>query len=258
MQKWRLQPGKMLLIDMERGRIVDDAEIKRELAAEHPYDAWLKESQIVLEDVDWKTPASRKYEGEDLRDGQQAFGYTQEDLRVLMQPMAMSGQEALGSMGTDTPISVLSAKSKTLYNYFKQNFAQVTNPPIDPIREDSVMSLVSFIGPRTNLFAQRDGTAKTQKRLEVRQPILANADLEKIRAISDIGDNQFHSKTLDITYPVERGAELHADRARPPVPARRDSRERRREHHHPVRPPVLGEACRDPRAARPAPRSTTT
>ena len=207
-QKWRLQPGKMLLIDMEAGRIIEDAEIKAELAAEHPYDRWLAEAQIVLEDVDWKTPASRKYEGDDLRDGQQAFGYTQEDLRVLMQPMAMSGQEAIGSMGTDTPISVLSNRSKLLYNYFKQNFAQVTNPPIDPIREESVMSLVSFIGPRANLFAPRfEEEAQAQKRLEVRQPILTNADLEKIRAISDIGDNQFHSKTLDITYPVERGAE---------------------------------------------------
>ena len=203
-QKWRLQPGKMLLIDMEKGRIVSDAEIKRELAAEHPYDRWLSRSQIVLEEVDWKTPASRRYSGADLLDGQQAFGYSQEDLKVLMRPMAMAGQEALGSMGTDTPISVLSEKSKTLYNYFKQNFAQVTNPPIDPIREESVMSLVSFIGPRPNLFELAGGPAT--KRLEVRQPILTNADLEKIRAISDIGDNQFHSKTLDITYPAENGA----------------------------------------------------
>ena len=114
-----------------------------------------------------------------LLDLQQAFGYTQEDLKLLMSPMATTGQEAIGSMGTDTPISVLSAKTKLLYTYFKQNFAQVTNPPIDPIREESVMSLVSLIGPRPNLF-DLEGLA-TQKRLEVRQPILTNDGLLRLR-----------------------------------------------------------------------------
>ncbi len=123
--------------------------------------------------------------------------------------MAITGQEALGSMGTDTPLSVLSDRSKLLYTYFKQNFAQVTNPPIDPIREELVMSLVSFIGPRPNLF-DLDGQTK-RKRLEVRQPILTNDDLEKIREIGDIADDQFHTKTLDITYPAEQGAEGMAD-----------------------------------------------
>src|SRR5436305_5184892 len=121
-----------------------------------------------------------------------------------MEPMATTGQEAVGSMGTDTPISALSDKSKLLYTYFKQNFAQVTNPPIDPIREELVMSLVSFIGPRPNLFDVQ-GLSKT-KRLEVRQPILTNEDLEKIRSISDVGNGHFKSRFLDTTWPAEHGA----------------------------------------------------
>ncbi len=138
-----------------------------------------------------------------LLDKQQAYGYTQEDLNILLAPMAATGQEAVGSMGTDTPISVLSDKGKLLYTYFQQNFAQVTNPPIDPIREELVMSLVSFIGPRPNIF-DLEGNWK-RKRLEVRQPILTNDDLEKIRCISYFED-AFDTKTLDITYPVKLGA----------------------------------------------------
>ncbi|WP_041375373.1 glutamate synthase large subunit [Polymorphum gilvum] len=202
-RKWRLQPGKMLLIDLEQGRIISDDEIKRQLSTANPYKDWLHRSQIVLEDM----PGVRErapVAGESLLDRQQAFGYTQEDIKLLMQPMATVGQEAVGSMGTDTPISALSDKSKLLYTYFKQNFAQVTNPPIDPIREELVMSLVSFIGPRPNLFDLKG--LSTSKRLEVRQPILTNDDLEKIRAIGDLADNQFSAKTLDITYASEKGA----------------------------------------------------
>lgn len=202
-QKWRLQPGRMLLLDLDQGRIISDDEIKRELSTANPYKDWLHRSQIVLEDmpgVRGRAPVA----GESLLDRQQAFGYSQEDIKLLMQPMATIGQEAIGSMGTDTPLSALSDKSKPLYTYFKQNFAQVTNPPIDPIREELVMSLVSFIGPRPNIFDLKG--ASTSKRLEVRQPILTNEDLEKIRAIGDIGDNQFSAKTLDITYNSEKGA----------------------------------------------------
>ncbi|WP_244314384.1 glutamate synthase large subunit [Pannonibacter tanglangensis] len=202
-KKWRLQPGKMLLIDLEQGRIVSDDEIKRQLSTANPYKDWLHRSQIVLEDM----PGVRErapVAGESLLDRQQAFGYTQEDIKLLMQPMATIGQEAVGSMGTDTPISALSDKSKLLYTYFKQNFAQVTNPPIDPIREELVMSLVSFIGPRPNLFDLKG--LSHAKRLEVRQPILTNEDLEKIRRIGDIADNQFSAKTLDITYAATKGA----------------------------------------------------
>ncbi|MEL6751062.1 MAG: glutamate synthase large subunit, partial [Pseudomonadota bacterium] len=201
--KWRLQPGKMLLIDMEKGVIIDDAELKAQAAAEQPYRKWLAESQIVLEDLPGKRDSPRRITGDALLDAQQAFGYTQEDVKLLLPPMATMGMEALGSMGTDTPISAMSNKAKLLYTYFKQNFAQVTNPPIDPIREESVMSLVSFIGPRPNLFDHEH--TSTERRLEVRQPILRNSDLQKIRDISDIGDNQFHSRVLDMTYDADHG-----------------------------------------------------
>lgn len=200
--KWRLQPGKMLLIDLEEGRIVSDEEVKAGLAKANPYKEWLDRSQIVLEDLRPVEPRASRTDVS-LLDKQKAFGYTQEDTKLLMAPMAVTGQEAVGSMGTDTPPSVLSDKSKLLYTYFKQNFAQVTNPPIDPIREELVMSLVSFIGPRPNLF-DLEGNAR-RKRLEVRQPILTNEDLEKIRCIGHFEDH-FDTKTLDITYPSQQGA----------------------------------------------------
>src|ERR1700760_2116163 len=146
-KKWRLQPGKMLLVDLDEGRLIPDEELKATLAQSHPYREWLKSTQIVLEELpatDEHAPMSNL----PLLDRQQAFGYTQEDLKILMTPMATTGEEAVGSMGNDTPISALSDKPKLLFTYFKQNFAQVTNPPIDPIREELVMSLVSIIGPR--------------------------------------------------------------------------------------------------------------
>ncbi|MGN6157072.1 MAG: glutamate synthase large subunit, partial [Devosia sp.] len=203
-RKWRLQPGKMLLIDLKKGAIVSDEEIKAELANAQPYKQWLGRTQIILEDLP-EVPSQAPKNDVPLLDLQQAFGYTQEDLKLILPPMATTGQEAVGSMGTDTPISALSDKSKLLYTYFKQNFAQVTNPPIDSIREESVMSLVSFIGPRPNIL-DLEGHG-TRKRLEVHQPILTNADLEKIRAIGAMEDNPFRSKTLDITYPAAEGAE---------------------------------------------------
>ncbi len=201
-KKWRLQPGKMLLIDLEKGRIIADEEIKKELSAANPYKEWLRKSQLVLEEL---KPVEARASRTDvsLLDKQQAFGYTQEDLDLLMAPMAITGQEAVGSMGTDTPIAALSSRAKPLFSYFKQNFAQVTNPPIDPIREELVMSLVSFIGPRPNIL-DLEGTSR-RKRLEVRQPILTNEDLEKIRCIGHVEDT-FDTKTLDITYPAEKGA----------------------------------------------------
>ena len=202
-QKWRLQPGKMFLVDLEEGRIVSDEELKRTLAQLHPYKDWLKRTQMFLEDLK-EVPAQAQLSNLALLDRQQAFGYTQEDLKFLMTPMASVGEEAVGSMGNDTPISALSDRPKLLYTYFKQNFAQVTNPPIDPIREELVMSLVSFIGPRPNLFDHKG--ASKRKRLEVRQPILTNEDLEKIRSISKVKGAGFDARTLDATYPAEDGA----------------------------------------------------
>lgn len=203
-EKWRLQPGKMLLIDTVQGRIISDEEIKAELSGAHDYKKILAQTQIKLEDLPAEFSPSHDSNAS-LLERQQAFGYTQEDIKLLLPPMTTSAQEALGSMGTDTPISALSNKSKLLYSYFKQNFAQVTNPPIDPIREEAVMSLVSFIGPRPNLLDLVPGGM--DKRLEVSQPILSNEDLEKIRTIGDIPDNDFKTVTIDITYDASQGAE---------------------------------------------------
>jgi len=202
-EKWRLQPGKMLLIDLEKGCIVSDEEIKAELAGAHPYQQWLDQTQIRVHELPGG-PVHASGTNVSLLDRQQAFGYTQESVKFLIIPMAQTGQEAIGSMGTDTPISALSDRPKLLHTYFKQNFAQVTNPPIDPIREELVMSLVTFIGPRPNLL-DLEGTSK-QKRLEAAHPILTNENLERIRAIGEVADNQFRTVTLDITYPVEKGA----------------------------------------------------
>ena len=202
-QKWRLQPGKMLLIDLEKGRIISDEEIKAELAGAHPYQQWLDRTQIRVHELPGAA-APQPRTNVSLLDRQQAFGYTQESLKFLMVPMAQTGQEAVGSMGTDTPISALSDRPKLLHTYFKQNFAQVTNPPIDSIREELVMSLVTFIGPRPNLL-DLEGTSK-QKRLEAAHPILTNENLERIRGIGDVADNQFRTVTLDITYGADHGA----------------------------------------------------
>jgi glutamate synthase (NADPH/NADH) large chain len=205
-RKWRLQPGKMLLIDFEEGRIVEDEEIKQKFSAAEPYEDWLKAAQYKLEELP-DLPEDHRAKANDpalLLDQQQAFGYTQEDIQFFLEPMASLGDDPLGSMGADTPIAVLSKKPKLLYNYFKQNFAQVTNPPIDPIREELVMSLVSMIGPRPNLLGRDAGA---HKRLEVSQPVLTNADVEKIRSISELVDGAFRTATIDCTWPVSEGAD---------------------------------------------------
>ena len=202
-KKWRLQPGKMLLIDLEKGRIISDDELKAEISASHPYETWLKSTQIKVADLPLPPKKAAAKSNIALLDLQQTFGYTQESLKFLMTPMAESGMEAVGSMGNDAPISALSSKSKLLHTYFKQNFAQVTNPPIDSIREELVMSLVSFIGPRPNIL-DLEGTSN-EKRLEVDQPILTNEDLERIRGIGAVKDNNFSSITIDITYPADKG-----------------------------------------------------
>jgi glutamate synthase (NADPH/NADH) large chain len=187
----------MLLIDLEQGRIVDDAEVKSTLAEAAPYGDWLRDTQFNLKDLPAAAEPKTVADGE-LRPLQKAFGYTEEDLKYFLAPMAEGGDDPVGSMGTDTPVAVLSDKPRLLYDYFKQNFAQVTNPPIDPIRESLVMSLVSMIGPRPNLLGHHAGT---HKRLEVSQPILSNEDLEKIRSIEETLDGAFKTVTLDATWP---------------------------------------------------------
>ena len=211
-RKWRLQPGKMFLIDLEQGRMVDDEEIKATLAHSKPYKQWIENLRIKLDDVAGKTaktakPAAAAAPVSDipLLDRQQAFGYTQEDIKFLMSPMAANGEEATGSMGNDSPLAVLSNKDKPLYNYFKQLFAQVTNPPIDPIREAIVMSLVSFIGPKPNLLDINQ--VNPPMRLEVSQPVLNVADMQKLRDIEAHTQGKFKSYTLDITYPLAWGRE---------------------------------------------------
>jgi glutamate synthase (NADPH/NADH) large chain len=203
-KKWRLQPGKMFLVDLEKGRIVDDKELKDHLASAKPYAEWIERIRVKLDEVESeKTPPLKSQVA--LLDRQQAFGYTQEDLKFIMQPMAANGEEPVGSMGNDSPLAVISNKNKTLYHYFKQLFAQVTNPAIDPIREDLVMSLVSFIGPKPNLLGIDE--LNPPLRLEVSQPVLDFYEMEKIRHIERYTSGKFKSWELDITYPVAWGKE---------------------------------------------------
>ena len=205
-RKWRLQPGKMLLIDLEQGRIIEDEELKAQLANAEPYAQWLEKAQYKLEDLDTLEvdAANLPQETTTLLDRQQAFGYTQEDIGKFLAPMAESADDPIGSMGTDTPLAVLSARPRLLYDYFKQNFAQVTNPPIDPIREELVMSLLSMIGPRPNLLGHDAGS---HKRLEVSQPILTDENVAKIRSAEKAFDKAFRTGTIDITWDAATGAE---------------------------------------------------
>ncbi len=203
-KKWRLQPGKMFLIDMEQGRIIDDGELKRAISSSEPYHQWIEESRIFLNSLP-EAPAVPAGEPS-LLDAQQAFGYTQEDLKFILQPMAAAGEEATGSMGNDSALPVLSAKNKPLYVYFKQLFAQVTNPPIDPIREEIVMSLTSFIGPKPNLLGISNPDEAITPRLEVPNPVLAPEDMARLRDIDRLTGGKFKSLVLDITYPVAEGA----------------------------------------------------
>jgi len=204
-RKWRLQPGKMFLIDLEQGRLIDDEELKANLANSKPYKQWIENLRIKLDDVPPRAMDIPVSDPAKLLDLQQAFGYSQEDIKFLMAPMAVAGEEGIGSMGNDSPLAVLSDRNKPLYNYFKQLFAQVTNPPIDPIREAIVMSLVSFIGPKPNLLDINQ--VNPPLRLEVGQPILDYEDMGKLRAIEASTQGKFRSYTLDITYPLAWGKE---------------------------------------------------
>ncbi|MFJ2987002.1 glutamate synthase-related protein [Collimonas sp. NPDC087041] len=202
-QKWRLQPGKMFLIDLDAGRIIDDKELKDTFANAKPYKQWIESVRVKLDEL-----KSEPYESGStipLLDRQQLFGYTQEDIKFLMSPMAAAAEEAIGSMGNDSPLAVMSNKNKTLYHYFKQLFAQVTNPPIDPIREAMVMSLVSFIGPKPNVLDTNN--INPPMRLEVSQPILNYDDIAKLRNIGAHTGGKFKSHELNICYPVAWGKE---------------------------------------------------
>jgi len=197
-QKGRLQPGKMFVASLEEGRIIPDDEIKAGICAQHSYQQWLNEGKIPLADL----AAPREVlqpPAKNVLTRQKVFGYTLEDLRILMAPMVKDAQEPLGSMGTDTPLAVLSDKSRNLFDYFQQLFAQVTNPPIDPIREEMVMSLVSFVGAEGNLL---DTNPIHARMIELPQPVITNADLERLRW-ADV--NHFQAKTISIGFKAEAG-----------------------------------------------------
>ena len=212
-RKWRLQPGKMLLIDFKEGRIIDDAEVKADLVDKRPWKRWIEDNMVELESL----PGARmkdegggmKEENESsssfslhpsaLLEHQHAFGYTNEDLRLLMYPMAAAGAEAVGSMGADTPLACLSDRPQLLYNYFKQLFAQVTNPPLDAIREEMVTSLLTYLGDEGNLLAE---VPEHARKIKLKSPVLTTPQLESIRQFDD---PDFKSATLPMLYDVAGG-----------------------------------------------------
>ncbi len=196
--KGRLQPGRMLLVDLEAGRIVPDEEIKHQLATQQPYGQWLEDNQVTLDMLPEPT-RMQVSEHETIVQRQRCFGYTDEDIRMLLTPMASNGEEAIGSMGVDTPLACLSDRPQSLFNYFKQLFAQVTNPPIDPIRENLVMSLTSYIGTERNILAETPENCHT---LKLSHAILTNRDLEKLRRVSR-GD--LLASTLPTTFTAPDG-----------------------------------------------------
>ena len=196
--KGRLQPGKMFLVDTIEGRIVSDEEIKKMLASQQPYAEWLAENQITIDQL--PEPSRMHFpDAETLLRRQRAFGYSDEDLRMILSPMAASGEEPVGSMGTDTPLACLSDKPQSLFNYFKQLFAQVTNPPIDPIREEMVMSLISYIGSERNILHEAPENCHM---LKLAHPLLTNRDLEKLRRVSN---RDLLATTLPALFPVSEG-----------------------------------------------------
>ena len=201
--KGRIKPGRMFIVDTVRGRVIEDEEIKRDLAARRPYRAWVTANRVGLDELPEPISVAQP-DPETLLQHQTAFGYTQEELSMVLTPMAVTGEEPIGSMGTDTPLAVLSQEPQLLYGYFKQLFAQVTNPPIDPIREQLVMSLSVNIGPRTNVLGERPEHAR---RIRVRGPILTSAQLEKIRSVGEReGDPHFRCTTLRALFPAAGGA----------------------------------------------------
>ncbi|HEX3519858.1 MAG TPA: glutamate synthase large subunit [Solirubrobacteraceae bacterium] len=193
----RLQPGKLFLVDLEQGRIVADEEVKREVATRHPYGEWFARNAVPFGDL---PPSSEvTLSDQPMRLRQRAFGYSQEDLRVLLAPMAIDGAEPTGSMGNDVSLAVLSDQAPPLFSYFKQLFAQVTNPPIDPIREEIVMSLATSLGNERNLFEE---TPEHAHKLLLEQPILLNRELETLRHVDH---EVYAARTIDITWPIAEG-----------------------------------------------------
>ncbi len=200
--KGRLQPGRMFLVDLEQGRIIADEELKQQMARALPYSDWLREHLVSLQDLPWG-PRVHEPDHETVLLRQQVFGYTTEDLKILLPPMAQEANEAVGSMGNDAALAVLSDRPQLLYNYFKQLFAQVTNPPVDCIREEVIMSMETTIGAEANLLKP---TPRSARQIKLPTPILTNDDLDKLRQLDGSGPQGFKSTTLPILYPVKEGA----------------------------------------------------
>jgi glutamate synthase (ferredoxin) len=202
LHKGRLQPGRMFLVDLEEGRIIADEELKFNIATEKPYSHWLRANLVSLHDLP-PAPGVIEPDHATVLHRQQAFGYTTEDLKILMAPMAEGGNEAVGSMGNDAALAVLSDRPQLLYAYFKQLFAQVTNPPVDGIREEIIMSMETTIGAEENLL---EPTPRSARQIKLKSPILKNEDLERIRLLDGKGPNFFKSTTIPILFPVQEGA----------------------------------------------------
>ena len=194
----RLEPGKMFLVNMDEGRIVEDDEIKKQISLNKPYKRWLKENLLHLKDIPY-TGNNNEVENEDFETRMRIFGYTQEDLKTIIAPMSLNGKEAIGSMGTDTPLAVLSDRPQLLYNYFKQLFAQVTNPPLDGIREEIVTDISLSLGPEFNLF---EINAKHSKKLCIQNPVISNEDLDKIK---NLDRKDFKAASISTLYEINNG-----------------------------------------------------
>ncbi|MFT5431852.1 MAG: glutamate synthase (NADPH/NADH) large chain [Myxococcota bacterium] len=197
--KGRLKPGRMFLIDFKEGRLIPDIEVKQRIASRQPYRQWLSEQALSLDELP-RPDVVEGFDGESLLPRLRAFGYTAETVRFMLVPMILQGRDPVGSMGNDSALAVLSDKPRLLYDYFKQLFAQVTNPPIDPIREEVIMSLSCFVGPESNLL---ETTAGHARRLRMPHPIITNEEMAAIKALDYRG---WQTRTIDITWPARRGA----------------------------------------------------
>ncbi len=240
-RKGRLQPGKLFLVDLERGVIVDDGEVKNAVATQAPYAQWFEEGIVHLADLP-PAPALPTPE-EPLHERQRAFGFTQEDLRVLLAPTAAKAEEPIGSMGNDAALAVLSDHQPPLFSYFKQLFAQVTNPPIDPIREAIVMSVGSGVGSEANLLDESPAHAH---QLSMQTPILFDRELQQLRHVDS---SVFKAHTVDVTWPIAEGPDGHGQGARARLRGGRRRARRRRQHPDPLRPRGQPRAGADPGAA---------
>src|SRR5262249_53677248 len=201
-RKGRLQPGRMFLVDLEQGRIIEDEELKGRIATERPYAEWLRANLVPLEEIA-DIPAAHQAVHRTVLQRQQAFGYTSEDLKILLGPMASDGTEPVGSMGNDAALAVLSERPQLLYNYFKQLFAQVTNPPVDCIREEVIMSMATTVGREHNLLAP---TPESARQIKLSSPILGNRELDKLRQLEATTGGLFKSMTLPILFDPRGGA----------------------------------------------------